>query len=43
MGDASTDKIAHYINGELDKDFSAVISGQEVRSWGDARLAYDSR
>ena len=43
MGDASTDKIAHYINGELDKDFSAVISGQEVKSWGDARLAYDSR
>jgi hypothetical protein len=43
MGDASQDTIAHYINGELDKNFSAVISGQEVRGWGDSRLAYDSR
>jgi len=44
QGRASDDTIAHYINGQLDKTFTAVFSGQENKNRNtDGMIAYDSR
>jgi hypothetical protein len=44
QGNPVTATISHYINGVLDKPFSAVLAGQEARTWTDpATIAYDSR
>jgi len=44
QGRASDDTIAHYINGQLDKTFTAVVSGQENKPRNtDGMIAYDSR
>jgi len=44
QGRQSDSTIAHYINGKLDKTFTSVVAGQEVRSRNaDAKIAYDAR
>jgi hypothetical protein len=44
QGRASDDTIAHYINGQLDKTFTSVVSGQENKNRNtDGMIAYDSR
>ena len=44
QGRESDNTIAHYINGQLDKTFTAVVSGQEFKNRNtDGMIAYDSR
>ena len=44
QGRESDNTIAHYINGQLDKTFTAVLSGQESKPRNaDGMIAYDSR
>ena len=44
QGRASDNTIAHYLNGSLDRTFTAVYAGQEVKPRNaDAMIAYDSR
>lgn len=43
VGNGTTNTITHYINGVLDKLDGSVLGGQEVRSWGGTRIAYDAR
>ena len=44
QGRSSDNTIAHYINGQLDKTFTSVVSGQENKNRNpDAQIAYDSR
>jgi hypothetical protein len=44
VGDGTTNKITHYINGVLDKFEGSVVSGQEIRNWpSSSRIALDSR
>jgi hypothetical protein len=43
VGNGTTNTITHYINGQIDRLDGPVLSGQEVKSWTGARIAYDSR
>ena len=44
QGRESDDTIAHYLNGSLDRTFTAVYAGQETKVRNtDAMIAYDSR